>query len=112
MEQAKQNWQKYVNIWSETDSAKRNQMIDQIVCEDLQIDIGRHQMRPLAQARLGRRRHPMAMDAQDVCHPFPTPAAMPGAVHQHEGLALACHVSARLCPALNVASPAARVNRQ
>ncbi len=31
MEQVKQNWQKYVSVWSETDRAKRNQIIDQIM---------------------------------------------------------------------------------
>ena len=67
------------------------QVVHQIGGEDREVDIRRHQVGALAQPGLGRGGHPVAAGPERPGHPLPAPAAMPGAVQQHEGLAFCRH---------------------
>ena len=51
-----------------------------------EIDLGIEQVRALAQPGHGRREHLVAALLQEIGDAPPAPAAVPGAVHQHEGL--------------------------
>jgi hypothetical protein len=60
--------------------------VDDVLGENIQRDVFRQQVLAFAKSGLGWREHPVAAGAQPVRDPAPAPAAMPGSVHQHEGL--------------------------
>jgi hypothetical protein len=62
------------------------QQIDHVVNVGRQIDVLRQQMRAVGEARQGRRVDLVPLALKQVDDAAPAPAAVPGAVNQHERL--------------------------
>jgi hypothetical protein len=60
--------------------------VDDVCLERIQRDIPRQQVLALAKPGLRRGEDDMALGAQPIRNPAPAPAAVSGAVHQHECL--------------------------
>jgi hypothetical protein len=62
--------------------------VDEVGDVGVEIDVLAHEVRALADASERRREDLVALLFQEVGDAPPAPAAMPRAVHQHEGLGL------------------------
>src|SRR5262245_57386498 len=60
--------------------------VDDVGDVSVEDDILAHEVRALADARESRREHLVPALLQKIGHAPPAPAAVPGAVHEHEGL--------------------------